>query len=289
MTFPRLNMNPIGTRLLIAATLATAACATTEPPKELVDAREAYLRSEHGKAREYNPAALHEAKVQLDKAEAAYQDDGASEVTRDEAYIALRRAERAEVEASTLAWQQRQQKARAAANQAQAKGLEKAQTDLAAAREQLQQEKVAREAAEAKSKDMLAKLAAANAAAVKEEPRGTVITLAGGVLFASNKSTLLPGAQSSLGQIAEAIKTQDDKRVLIEGHTDSRGSDATNQALSKARADAVGAFFMSQGVPPDRIATAGLASSRPVADNKTAEGRANNRRVEIVIQTLEAR
>lgn len=284
-----LNVNHIGTGLLLAATLTTFACATVEPPKELVDAREAYVRSEHGKAPEYNPAALHEAKVQLDKAEAAFQEDGASELTRDEAYIALRRAERAEIEASTVAWQQRQEKAKIAANQAQAKGLEKAQSDLAAAREQLQQEKTAREAAEAKSKDMLAKLAAANAAAVKEEPRGTVITLAGGVLFASNKATLLPGAQTSLSQIAEAIKTQDDKRVLIEGHTDSRGSDVTNQQLSKARADAVGAFFMSHGVPPDRITTAGLASSRPVADNNTAEGRANNRRVEIVIQQGEAK
>lgn len=287
MTFSTLDLNRIGRGALIAAMVSAGACATTQPPRELVDAREAYTRSEHGKAREYNPAALHEAKVQLDKAEAAYDDDATSEKTRDEAYIALRRAERAEIEASTLAWQQRQEKARNAANQAQAKGLEKAQTDLQSAREQLQQEKAAREAAESKAKDMLAKLAAANAAAVKEEPRGTVITLAGGVLFASNKSALLPGAQNSLSQIAEAIKTQEDKRVLIEGHTDSRGSDATNQALSKARADSVASFLITQGVPPDRVTTAGLASSRPVADNNTAEGRANNRRVEIVIQQAE--
>jgi len=275
--------------MLLAATLTATACATTQPPKELVDAREAYQRSEHGKAREYNPAALHEAKTELDKAEAAFQDDPESDRTRDESYIALRRAERAEVEASTMQWQQRQEKARSDANQAQAKGYAKAQTELASTRDQLAQEKTAREAAEAKSKDMLARLAAANAAAVKEEPRGTVITMAGGVLFASNKSQLLPGAQNSLDQVAEAIKSQDDKKVLIEGHTDSRGSDATNQALSKARADAVGSFFISKGVPADRVTTAGLGPSRPVADNNTAEGRANNRRVEIVIQQGEAK
>lgn len=277
----------IGQGALLAATLTAAGCATTQPTKELLDARDAYSRSEQGKARQYNPAALHEAKVQLDKAEAAFQDDPDSATARDEAYIALRRAERAEIEASTLANQQRKEKARAQANQAQAKNLEKAQGDLASTREQLQAEKAAREAAEAKSKETLARLAAANAAAVKEEPRGTVITLAGGVLFASNKSQLLPGAQNSLNQIADALKDQDDKRVLIEGHTDSRGSDATNQALSKARADSVGSYLISRGVPAERITTAGLGPSRPVADNNTAEGRANNRRVEIVIQNAE--
>jgi outer membrane protein OmpA-like peptidoglycan-associated protein len=278
------DMYRIGQGLLLASTLTAAGCATAQPPKELVDAREAYSRSEHGKAREYNPAALHEAKVELDKAEDAFKNDPDSQQTRDEAYVALRRAERAEVEASTMSWQQRQEKARNDANQAQAKGLQKAQTDLVATREQLQQEKAAREAAEAKSKDMLAKLAAASAAAVKEEPRGTVITLSGGVLFASNKSQLLPGAQSSLNQVGEALKANDDKKVLIEGHTDSRGSDVTNQALSKARADSVASYLISQGVGPDRITTAGLGPSRPVADNNTAEGRANNRRVEIIIQ-----
>lgn len=279
----------IGQGALLAATLTAAGCATTQPSKELLDARDAYNRSEHGKARQYNPAALHEAKVALDKAEAAFESDPESALARDEAYIALRRAERAEIEATTIANEQRKEKARAAMNQAQAKGLEKAQTDLASTREQLQQEKAAREAAEAKSKEMLARLAAANAAAVKEEPRGTVITLAGGVLFASNKSQLLPGAQNSLNQIADALKEQDDKRVLIEGHTDSRGSDATNQALSKARADSVGSYLISRGLPAERVTSVGLGPSRPVADNNTAEGRANNRRVEIVIQDGEAK
>lgn len=289
MTISSLNITRIAQGLLLATTLTAAGCATGEPPKELLDAREAYSRSEHGKAREYNPAALHEAKVELDKAEAAFSNDPDSDATRDEAYIALRRAERAEIEASTMQWQRRQEKARADANQNQAKGLQKATTELSKAKEQLQAEKAAREAAEAKSKAMLERLAAANAAAIKVEPRGTVITLSGGVLFASNKSQLLPGAQASLGQVAEAIKTQDDKKVLVEGHTDSRGSDVTNQALSKARADSVASYLVSQGVPPDRVTTAGLGPSRPVADNNSPEGRANNRRVEIIIQQGEAK
>lgn len=287
MTNAIFKLQLLGHGLLVGTALNLAACATTQPTKELLDARDAYSRSEQGKAREYNPAALHEAKVALDKAEAAFEEDPESQQARDEAYVALRRAQRAEIEASTMAWEQRKERARSAANQAQAKGLEKAQTDLESTRDQLQQEKAAREAAEAKARETLAKLAAANAAAVKEEPRGTVITLAGGVLFASNKSVLLPGAQNSLGQIADALKEQQDKRILIEGHTDSRGSDATNQALSQARAESVAAFLISRGVPSEHITTAGLGPSRPVADNNTAEGRANNRRVEIVIQNAE--
>lgn len=278
------NMHRVSAGLLLATALAAGGCATTQPSKELLDARDAYARSEHGKAREYNPAALHEAKVALDQAEAAYQNDPDSQAARDSAYVALRRAERAEIEASTLAWNKRKEQAQSAQTQAQAKGLAKAENELATTKQQLQQEKTAREAAEARSKETLAKLAAANAAAVKEEPRGTVITLAGGVLFASNKSELLPGAQNSLTQIAEALRDDESKKILIEGHTDSRGSAATNQALSKARADAVASFFTSRGVASDRITTAGLGPSRPVADNNTAEGRANNRRVEIVIQ-----
>jgi outer membrane protein OmpA-like peptidoglycan-associated protein len=269
--------------LLLATAISAGGCATPQPTKELLDARDAYSRSEHGKAAEYNPAALHEAKVALDKAEAAWKDDPDSQAARDEAYVALRRAERAEIEASTMMWNQRKEKAQSDAHQAQAKGLQKATSELASARGELQQEKTAREAAEAKSRESLAKLAAANAA-VKEEDRGTVITMAGGVLFASNKSVLLPGAQTSLSQVAEALRDQEDKKILIEGHTDSRGSDATNMALSKARADAVAGFFASHGISSDRMTTAGLGPSRPVADNNTAEGRANNRRVEIVIQ-----
>jgi outer membrane protein OmpA-like peptidoglycan-associated protein len=274
------NMHSACASLLLATAMAAAGCATAQPSKELLDARDAYQRSEHGKAREYNPAALHEAKVALDKAEAAFKSDPDSQLARDEAYVALRRAERAEIEASTMVWKQRKEQAQSDANQAQAKGLQKAESELATTRQELQKE-------QAKYKETLAKLTAANAAGVKEEARGTVITMAGGVLFASNKSVLLPGAQNSLNQIAEALKDQEDKKILIEGHTDSRGSAATNEALSKARADAVAGYFTSHGISPDRITTAGLGPSRPVADNNTTEGRANNRRVEIVIQNLE--
>lgn len=275
--------------LAFASALALSACASLPPPKELVDARAEYTRAQSGKASSLNPAGLHEAKVALDRAEASYSNDPSSATTADLAYIAMRRSQRAELEASTSDLQQRREAALNNQNQAQAKATQKAQTDLVSTRQQLESERAARQTAESRTKDLLTQLVAAKAAAVKEEPRGTVISLSGGVLFTSGKAELLPGAQTSLGQIADAIASQPEKKVLVEGHTDSRGTETTNLALSQARASAVGSFLISRGVAADRVTTNGLGSSRPVADNASAEGRANNRRVEIVIQTMEPR
>jgi outer membrane protein OmpA-like peptidoglycan-associated protein len=124
---------------------------------------------------------------------------------------------------------------------------------------------------------------------VKKESRGTVITLSGNVLFASGKSMLLPGAQTSLNQVADALKDQNDAKILVEGHTDSKGSEASNMELSRARAEAVASYLASRGVPKEQITSQGYGPSRPVADNNTPEGRANNRRVEIVVQPQEQR
>ncbi len=112
-----------------------------------------------------------------------------------------------------------------------------------------------------------------------------MITLSGSVLFASGKYDLLETAKTKLDQVAEALKAQtDDKKIVVEGHTDSRGSDSTNQPLSLNRATAVENYLISRGVDPTKISAVGIGSSRPLVDNNSPENRANNRRVEIVIQ-----
>lgn len=112
-----------------------------------------------------------------------------------------------------------------------------------------------------------------------------VITLSGQVLFASGKSELLPSAQAKLTEVARALSEQSpDSSIVVEGHTDSQGSETFNLDLSQKRAEAVRTYLGSHGVAPDRIRAEGLGLSRPIADNKSAEGRANNRRVEIVVQ-----
>jgi outer membrane protein OmpA-like peptidoglycan-associated protein len=85
--------------------------------------------------------------------------------------------------------------------------------------------------------------------------------------------------------VADALKAQDpDKRSVVEGHTDSRGTDAINQPLSLNRANAVRDYLVARGVDPVEISAIGLGSSKPIMNNSNAENRANNRRVEIVIR-----
>ena len=160
--------------------------------------------------------------------------------------------------------------------------LEDSNAKLETSNANLVTEKQARVAAETKLAGAMKDLAAV--AAVKEEARGVVITLSGSVLFASGKYELLNTAMTKLDQVAEALKAQDsNKRMVVEGHTDSMGSDSTNQPLSLMRASAVRDYLVSRGVPSDKISAVGKGATAPVADNKTAENRANNRRVEIII------
>lgn len=146
---------------------------------------------------------------------------------------------------------------------------------------QLAAEKAARMDAEnraAKSQAALVKLAA-----VKEESRGLVITLSGSVLFASNKSSLLPAARDRLSKVADALMETKERSITIEGYTDSQGTNEFNIDLSQKRADAVRTYIISRGYSGALIQAHGLGKDRPVADNASAEGRANNRRVEIIV------
>ena len=138
--------------------------------------------------------------------------------------------------------------------------------------------------ADADQRASAAQEALARLAAVKQETRGMVITLSGSVLFASDKAVLLPDAMVRLGQVAEAMLATGDRIAVVEGHTDSRGSDSHNVDLSQRRADAVRHFLIARGYDSDRISAHGIGKDRPVADNRSAEGRANNRRVEIIVE-----
>jgi outer membrane protein OmpA-like peptidoglycan-associated protein len=121
-----------------------------------------------------------------------------------------------------------------------------------------------------------------------KQPRQEVITLSGSVLFRSDDAALLPSAERKLDQVAEVLRRAPDKSVVVEGFTDSRGSRAYNRRLSHARAESVRQYFISKGVPRERIEARGLGADLPVADNGTPEGRANNRRVEVLLEPANA-
>jgi len=111
-----------------------------------------------------------------------------------------------------------------------------------------------------------------------------VITLSGQVLFVTGKAELLPAAQDQLTVVAKALQDQGEiKPIVVEGYTDSVGSESTNMKLSQDRADAVRSFLVSKGLPSDKLSAVGKGKSNPVASNDTADGRANNRRVEIIV------
>ncbi len=162
-----------------------------------------------------------------------------------------------------------------ATNAAQGQELERSNAKFEA-------ERAARMTSDAKLAGAMKDLA--TIAAIREESRGLVITLSGSVLFASGQYALLETAKTRLDQVAIALKAQnEDRKMVVEGHTDTMGSDATNQPLSLNRATAVRDYLVNVGVDPNRISAVGLGSKHPLLSNSNAENRANNRRVEIIV------
>ena len=272
------------------------ACGATLPPPELVDARKAYEHASKSLAPQLAPAQLDTAKQALDKAEKSFEDEGVDPPTPDLAYVAQRKAEIAEATAGKVAAERDAHGADKQFKDAQLEGLdktkaelnkerqssEKTKAELEQERKELGVEKAARVEAERKAAAAMASLQ--EIAKVKEEARGMVITLSGAVLFATGKYDLLPIARDKLDEVAKALIDQGYKSILVEGHTDAKGKASDNDTLSLKRAEAVRTYLVSRGIPSDKIRASGLGSSRSIADNSTPDGRANNRRVEIVVE-----
>ena len=117
---------------------------------------------------------------------------------------------------------------------------------------------------------------------LRETTRGVVISLSD-ILFETGKSTLRPGAAANVRQISTILNQYSDYKISVEGHTDSRGSDALNNRLSQDRAASVRDALVAGGVAADRITSQGFGEAQPVADNATDAGRQQNRRVEVIV------
>lgn len=116
----------------------------------------------------------------------------------------------------------------------------------------------------------------------KQTERGLIVTL-GDVLFETGRSDLKANAHTNLSKLVAFLNQQPEPSLVIEGHTDSVGSDSYNQELSQRRADSVKVFLIGQGVSSARITAVGQGESAPVASNDSVSGRQLNRRVEIII------
>jgi outer membrane protein OmpA-like peptidoglycan-associated protein len=290
-------MRTIRSTFIFLAVAATGGCATTMPPQDLLTARADYTNASHGAAAAYDPSDLHLAREALDAAEHSYDKNGASTETIDLAYVADRRAQTAEARGVTVKVTQLTQQTLGNMHDAQTAQVQATSAQLGRANAELaQQDRVLQgkdqllqvERDRAAEADKRAAQAAADLAAfasVKQEPRGMVITLSGSILFASNHAELLPTAQVKLNDVAMALTKQDaESKIVVEGHTDSQGQPEYNQDLSQRRAQSVRDYLVSRGIAPDRVTAQGFGLTRPIADNTSPEGRANNRRVEIVVQ-----
>ena len=263
-------------------------CGTAVAPQELHNARHAYTQASQGPAAQLAPAQLDTARQGLERANMAFGSGADEAVVRDLAYIAEREVAIA-VSAAALeqanrniaSYQKAQDDLRKQLQQETQSELDRTKKELEAQKLAVATEREARIAAERSAAAALESLD--QIARVSEESRGLVITISGSVLFATNQHSLLPIAKDKLRDVAQALLEQGDTRIVVEGHTDSRGSAQKNEELSLLRAEEVRAFLISQGIPTDNIRASGLGEQRPIASNETPEGRANNRRVEIVV------
>jgi outer membrane protein OmpA-like peptidoglycan-associated protein len=270
--------------LAAAVALALGACASAPPPNAALETARAQVNAAQTdpNVAQYDPLDLQAARQDLAAAEQAnaHRDEPQ---TNQMAYIAAQTARLAQERAAAKAEDARIAQGTAERDriQAQARSRE-ANAALAqrnAALEQANAATLQSAQLQAQSAQLQAEVDALKA---KQTDRGIVLTL-GDVLFDTGRATLNPGAAMKLDRLAAFLNEHPDRRVQIEGFTDSVGSDAYNQDLSERRAEAVKAALTMRGIDSSRIATEGYGKAYPVASNSDSGGRQLNRRVEVVI------
>jgi OOP family OmpA-OmpF porin len=236
--------------LLAGCTLALVGCSTPQSPA-LEQARTAVASARA------NPDVMSYAQTELGSAEEALSQ-GEQALTEEEdldqantlAYVATRRAATAEQLAAARADNQAIEGSGEARERAIRMTLEQRLAELQA----------------------------------KRTDRGLVVGLQGDVLFAVDQSTLTQGGLREVDRVAAALRDFPQARAIVEGHTDSTGSDAYNLALSERRANAVRNELIASGIDPAQLVARGMGESYPKAPNDTAAGRQQNRRVEVIVQ-----
>jgi outer membrane protein OmpA-like peptidoglycan-associated protein len=299
----RTTYSPV--RTLIAAAVAASlfvGCASTP----MQPAGSAQVRAKLT-ALQGEPALANAAPVALKDAEAAVSVAETPEkdlvLAAHRVYIADRKVETARAlaetqysEAQRTALTEKSERARLDSRTREA---DRAKTDALLARAESAEQKVA--AGNARS-DADAAMLAANASQqqaielqrqleilqARPTDRGLVLTL-GDTLFATGKAELKSGATVNLDRITTFMNEYPNRTAAIEGFTDNMGSEEMNQSLSERRADAVKRYLVGQGVRSERLTSAGRGENSPVADNESAAGRQQNRRVEVVISQVEAK
>jgi outer membrane protein OmpA-like peptidoglycan-associated protein len=261
-------------------------------PLEVYEAENAVMIAEAAGAGKYAPESLASAKTDLTNAEDLNLHKSNSKQTITYARAAVQTAEdarimtirkikaedEAEQRAARVQAEQSAQRAQAEASAAQAR----AQADRARLAQQQAEQNAqnAQQQAEQTRERLRAQLN--SVLQTQETARGLIMNLSD-VLFDFNKYTLKPEAREKLAKVSGILLAYPDLKVQVEGYTDNIGTDEYNQQLSEKRADSVRDYLVSQSVPGSNITAQGYGKSNPIADNATNSGRAQNRRVELVV------
>jgi len=270
--------------LLVVGSLLGGGCTAGNPPVALEQARTAYTQAEQTPAVVANaPVPLQEAHQALRRAERVWADDHDAEEVQHLATLASQRVEIARAAAEKKVAEAQIQQATEERNQvlrdARTRQAQRAQQQAGQATQEAHVATAHAQAAAAQVQQLQQELAALQA---KQTDRGLVLTL-GDVLFETGKADLRPGALRNLYPLVTFLQKYPERRVVIEGHTDTVGSDAYNLDLSERRADAVRDFLLQNGGNPAQLTARGYGKASPVASNDTAAGRQHNRRVELII------
>lgn len=278
--------------LSLTALAIVAGCSTTPPTNLSMEQAREDFRTVQADPRSQNqaPAELRQASDALNAANAALNNGDDLARVNHLAYVASQRAfiVRETVNFKTAELSVANAGAARTSAQLQARTQEADAAQRAAAEAQRSASNARTDTAEAQRQTALAlernrmleaRMAELNA---KQTPRGLVITL-GDVLFDVDRSALKPAGMRMVDQLAEVLKADPQRTVLVEGFTDSTGADAYNQTLSTERADAVRVALLGQGIASTRVASRGYGKANPVGSNDSAAGRQMNRRVEIVL------
>jgi outer membrane protein OmpA-like peptidoglycan-associated protein len=278
--------------LSLTALAVVAGCSTTPPTNVRLDQAREDFRTVQADPRSQNqaPAELRQAADALTAANTAASNREDVAQVNHLAYVASQRAaivretvnfKTAEMGVANAAAARTSAQLQARTQEADAAQRAAAEAQRSASMARTDTVEAQRQAALAMERNRLleARMAELNA---KQTPRGIVITL-GDVLFDVDRSALKPAGTRMVDQLAEVLKADPQRTVLVEGFTDSTGADAYNQTLSTERADAVRVALLAQGIAATRVVSRGYGKANPVGSNDTAAGRQMNRRVEIVL------
>ena len=278
--------------ICFAVLASLAACSTTpERIPELERARAAVQQLEREpKVQQAASETLGKARAALIRAETALDEGEPMALVTHEAYVARRQAEigmqltsEADAVESLREAERRRNELRL-----EARTVEAEQAKMLAQRRAAEAERNAREAALSRSVAEAALDEADRLAGELKEmeaeqtERGVVLTLSD-VLFDTGEADLRQGAMRAIDRLVEYMESNPKRELLIEGHTDSRGSEAYNRQLAADRAAAVAEALVQRGIARSRLRTVGLGEAYPVASNESSAGRQENRRVEIVV------